>query len=182
MSTTTHGPWTVTAVVRCDATPGAWATSSSPRKATTPRPTDSGVLSSTLNMGLPPLPPVFYGLVALGTAGGTALSLLRVKPIKLLILVAVINGVAAAPFLIVVMRVSSSWRLMGGYVNGNAATILGWLTAAIMPPQRSSCLPPEESASAGPLHAHGRKGCRPGMRRWRLSGRAGTPFTSSDLC
>jgi Mn2+/Fe2+ NRAMP family transporter len=32
--------------------------------------------------------PVFYGLVALGTVGGTALSLLHVNPIKLLILVA----------------------------------------------------------------------------------------------
>jgi len=40
--------------------------------------------------------PVFYGLVALGTLGGTALSLLHVNPIKLLILVAVINGAAAA--------------------------------------------------------------------------------------
>ena len=76
--------------------------------------------------------PVFYGLVALGTLGGTALSLLHVNPIKLLVLVAVINGVAAAPFLVVVMSVSSSRRLMGEYVNGNAAKILGWATATIM--------------------------------------------------
>jgi Mn2+/Fe2+ NRAMP family transporter len=76
--------------------------------------------------------PVFYGLVALGTVGGTALSLLHVNPIKLLILVAVINGVAAAPFLVVVMWVSSDKRLMGDYVNGKAAKTLGWATAAIM--------------------------------------------------
>ena len=76
--------------------------------------------------------PVFYGLVALGTAGGTALSLLHVNPIKLLVFVAVINGVAAAPFLVVVMRVSGSRRIMGDYVNGNAANVLGWLTAALM--------------------------------------------------
>jgi NRAMP (natural resistance-associated macrophage protein)-like metal ion transporter len=76
--------------------------------------------------------PVFYGLVALGTVGGTALSLLHVNPIKLLVLVAVINGIAAAPFLVVVMRVSSSKRIMGDYVNGNAAKILGWLTATLM--------------------------------------------------
>jgi Mn2+/Fe2+ NRAMP family transporter len=76
--------------------------------------------------------PVFYGLVALGTLGGTALSLLHVNPIKLLVLVAVINGVAAAPFLVVVMSVSSSRRIMGEYVNGNAAKILGWVTASIM--------------------------------------------------
>jgi NRAMP (natural resistance-associated macrophage protein)-like metal ion transporter len=76
--------------------------------------------------------PVFYGLVALGTVGGTALSLLQVNPIKLLIFVAVLNGVIATPFLIVVMKVSSSSRLMGDYVNGKAAKILGWTTAALM--------------------------------------------------
>jgi Mn2+/Fe2+ NRAMP family transporter len=76
--------------------------------------------------------PVFYGLVALGTLGGMVLSLLHVNPIHLLVLVAVLNGVAAAPFLVVVMWVSSSKRLMGDYVNGKAAKILGWLTVAIM--------------------------------------------------
>ena len=76
--------------------------------------------------------PVFYGLVALGTVGGTGLSLLHVNPIKLLVFVAVINGVAAAPFLVVVMRVSGSRRIMGDYVNGNTANILGWLTTALM--------------------------------------------------
>jgi Mn2+/Fe2+ NRAMP family transporter len=68
--------------------------------------------------------PVFYGLVALGTLGGTALSVLHVNPVKLLVFVAVINGVAAAPFLVVVMRVSGR-RIMGDYVNGHAATISG---------------------------------------------------------
>jgi hypothetical protein len=45
--------------------------------------------------------------------------------------VAVINA-AAAPFLVIVMRVASSPHIMGGYVNGNAANILGWLTATLM--------------------------------------------------
>ena len=76
--------------------------------------------------------PVFYGLVAAGTLGGTALSLLHVNPIKLLVLVAVINGIIAAPFLVVVMYVSSSRSIMGDYVNGKAAKILGWITATIM--------------------------------------------------
>jgi len=76
--------------------------------------------------------PVFYGLVALGTMGGTVLSLVHINPIKLLVLVAVINGVAAAPFLVVVMLVSGNRRIMGEYSNGRVATILGWLTTAIM--------------------------------------------------
>ena len=76
--------------------------------------------------------PVFYGLVAVGTVGGTVLSLAHVNPIKLLVLVAVINGVAAAPFLVVVMLVSGSTELMGDYVNHRAAKIIGWVTTAVM--------------------------------------------------
>ena len=76
--------------------------------------------------------PLFYILVALGTVGGTALSLLNVNPIKLLVFVAVINGVIAALLLIVVLVVSNSRHLMGDYVNGYAANVLGWLTFALM--------------------------------------------------
>src|ERR1039457_4559049 len=76
--------------------------------------------------------PVFYGLLFVGTIGGTVFSLLHVNPIKMLVLVAVINGVAAAPFLFVVMRVSSSQSLMGKSVNGVVAKILGWITFALM--------------------------------------------------
>jgi NRAMP (natural resistance-associated macrophage protein)-like metal ion transporter len=76
--------------------------------------------------------PVFYGLVAAGTLGGTALSLVHVNPIKLLVLVAIINGVIAAPLLVIVMRVSGSRNIMGKYVNGQLATVLGWFTAALM--------------------------------------------------
>jgi len=76
--------------------------------------------------------PIFYGLVALGTFGGTALSLLNVNAIKLLVFVAVIDGVIAAPLLVVVMLVAGHRGIMGNYVNGRAARILGWLTVAIM--------------------------------------------------
>jgi NRAMP (natural resistance-associated macrophage protein)-like metal ion transporter len=76
--------------------------------------------------------PLFYGLVGFGTLGGTALSLLQVNPIKLLVFVALINGVIAAPMLFIVMRISSSRELMGRFVNGKLANSLGWLTAALM--------------------------------------------------
>jgi Mn2+/Fe2+ NRAMP family transporter len=46
--------------------------------------------------------------------------------------VALINGIAAAPFLMVVMWTSDSKRLMGEYVNGRVAKILGWATVTIM--------------------------------------------------
>lgn len=76
--------------------------------------------------------PLFYALVGLGTIGGTAFSLLHANPIKLLVFVAVINGVIAAPLLIVVLVISNSRRLMGDYANGRAANTLGWFTFALM--------------------------------------------------
>lgn len=76
--------------------------------------------------------PVFYGLVVVGMLGGMTLSLLSVNPIKLLILVAVVNGIAAAPFLAVTMLVSSDRSIMGEHVNGKVALFLGWLTALLM--------------------------------------------------
>jgi Mn2+/Fe2+ NRAMP family transporter len=76
--------------------------------------------------------PVFYGLCAVGTIGGMALSLLGVNPIKLLVLVAVINGVTAAPFLVVTMLVSSDREIMGEHVNGALARSLGWTATLLM--------------------------------------------------
>jgi Mn2+/Fe2+ NRAMP family transporter len=75
---------------------------------------------------------VFYGLVGVGTVGGMALSLLAVNPITLLVFVAVVNGVVAAPFLVVVMLVSSDRKIMGEDVNGKAARVLGWTSTAVM--------------------------------------------------
>ncbi len=76
--------------------------------------------------------PTFYSLVALGALGGTAMSLLNVNAIKLLVFVAVIDGVIAAPLLVVVMLVTDSREMMGNYVNGKAAKTMGWLTVAVM--------------------------------------------------
>lgn len=77
--------------------------------------------------------PVFYGLVGVGTIGGTALSLLHVSPIHLLVVVALVNGLAAAPFLVVVLRIANDREIMGAAnVNGVLANVLGWVTVALM--------------------------------------------------
>ena len=74
----------------------------------------------------------FYGLVALGTIGGTALSLLHVNPIRLLVIVALINGIAAAPFLVIILLIANDSKLMGKRRNGRAANVLCWITAGLM--------------------------------------------------
>jgi Mn2+/Fe2+ NRAMP family transporter len=76
--------------------------------------------------------PLFYTLLAIGTAGGTALTLTSINPITLLVLSAIINGIAAAPFLIVVMIISRNGRLMGTRRNHLLASVLGWFTVAMM--------------------------------------------------
>ncbi len=76
--------------------------------------------------------PLFYALVAVGTIGGTALSLIGVNPIRLLVIVAIINGIAAAPFLVAVMLVSGDRNIMGDYRNGPLASTIGWFTVALM--------------------------------------------------
>jgi len=76
--------------------------------------------------------PVFYSLVAGGTIGGTLLSLTSTNPIQLLVLVAIINGIAAAPFLLLVMLIAADRALMGDYRNGKLATTVGWAAFALM--------------------------------------------------
>jgi Mn2+/Fe2+ NRAMP family transporter len=76
--------------------------------------------------------PVFYGLVLVGTIGGTLLSAVHIDPIKLLVYVAIVNGVAAAPFLVLVMVVANNKALMGDHRNGRLANVLGWSTAGLM--------------------------------------------------
>jgi hypothetical protein len=55
-----------------------------------------------------------------------------VNPIPLLVLVAALNGVAAAPFLLIVMLISNDKEIMGDYINGKLARTLGWATTALM--------------------------------------------------
>ena len=76
--------------------------------------------------------PLFYALLAAGTIGGTVLTLSGLDPIRLLVLSAIVNGVAAVPFLILVMVISDCRRLMGEHRNGRLARTLGWATTVLM--------------------------------------------------
>lgn len=84
--------------------------------------------------------PVFYGLVALGTVGGILLSLITSNPIQLLVIVAVVNGIAAAPFLLRVILVSHDARIMGGYRKDGIATTMGWPAFTFMAARAATLL------------------------------------------
>jgi NRAMP (natural resistance-associated macrophage protein)-like metal ion transporter len=93
----------------------------------------AGLMGTTFGFSRSPRQaPVFYGLVALGTLGGTVLTLTPVDPMRLLVFSAFVNGVIAAPFLVVVMLIARDRRIMGEHRNGRLATTLGWATTALM--------------------------------------------------
>ena len=76
--------------------------------------------------------PFFYVLVGAGTLGGTLFTLLGIDPVKLLVFSALINGLLAPPFLVLVMLISNDRTLMGEYCNGRWAQVLGWCAAGLM--------------------------------------------------
>jgi Mn2+/Fe2+ NRAMP family transporter len=93
----------------------------------------AGLLGKTTGFSRSPRnAPTFYSLVLLGTLGGAAFSLLGINPIRLLVFVAALNGVAAAPFLLLVMLISNDKNIMGAYTNGKLARTLGWTTTGLM--------------------------------------------------
>jgi Mn2+/Fe2+ NRAMP family transporter len=93
----------------------------------------AGLLGKPWGLSLPPRKaPLSYVLLGAGTVGGTALTLAPVNPISLLVLVAILNGIAAAPFLIVIMIISRNRPLMGENRNGDLAAVLGWAIVALM--------------------------------------------------
>ena len=76
--------------------------------------------------------PLFYLLLVAGVLAGTAMSLFSSNPIGLLVLSAILNGIAAGPFLVVMMLIARDRRIMRQYVNGRLAATLGWTTTVVM--------------------------------------------------
>jgi len=76
--------------------------------------------------------PVFYGILVVGIILGTVLSIVSANPIQLLVLSATVNGIAAGPFLVIVMLIARDRKIMGDYRNGRLASTMGWIVTAVM--------------------------------------------------
>ena len=74
----------------------------------------------------------FYLVLAVAVAGGVLLDGLRLDPIRLLFLAALVNGLLAPPLLVLVMLAASSRRIMGDRTSGFWLNVLGWTAAAVM--------------------------------------------------
>ncbi|MDP9887309.1 Nramp family divalent metal transporter [Pseudarthrobacter enclensis] len=93
----------------------------------------AGLLGKDWGLDLSPRrAPLFYALLGVGMVAGVLISFFSTDPIGLLVFSATVNGIAAAPFLVVTMLISRDKAIMGDYKNGRLAATLGWFTAAVM--------------------------------------------------
>jgi Mn2+/Fe2+ NRAMP family transporter len=74
----------------------------------------------------------FYAIIAAAMMIGLAMNFAGVDPIQALFWTAVVNGVVAAPLIVVIMLMSSQLRVMGQFVISVRLKVVGWLTAAFM--------------------------------------------------
>jgi NRAMP (natural resistance-associated macrophage protein)-like metal ion transporter len=74
----------------------------------------------------------FYAAIAVCTLLGVLLNFASLSPMKALLWAAVLNGIAAAPLMIVIMMVASSRKAMGQFVLPLYLKLVGWSAAALM--------------------------------------------------
>ncbi|MBC2662004.1 divalent metal cation transporter [Novosphingobium flavum] len=74
----------------------------------------------------------FYAVIALATAGGIALNLLAIDPMRALYWSAVVNGLLAPPLMVVTMLIARNPRVMHRLTISPLLTLGGWLSTAVM--------------------------------------------------
>ncbi len=75
---------------------------------------------------------LFYGAIAAAGVIGALLNFIRIDPIKALFWSAVINGVAAAPIMAMIMRLGSHRKAMGDFTLPPILKTVGWIATAVM--------------------------------------------------
>jgi len=75
---------------------------------------------------------LFYATIAATTLAGAALTSVAIDPVRALYWAAVVNGVLAAPLMVVMMLIVRNPRAMGELTLSRTATILGWSATLVM--------------------------------------------------
>ena len=76
--------------------------------------------------------PTFYGVIAASTLVGLLMTLAPIDPVKALFWSAVINGVVAAPVMVMIMLISTSPAVMGRFTLPMILKGVGWAATAAM--------------------------------------------------
>lgn len=75
---------------------------------------------------------LFYGTIAVTTMLGVSLQYVGIDPARALYWAAVVNGVLAAPLMVMMMLIVRNPRAMGRLTLGRRATITGWFATLVM--------------------------------------------------
>jgi Mn2+/Fe2+ NRAMP family transporter len=76
--------------------------------------------------------PGFYAAICLATLIGLVMNFLRMNPVKALVWAAVLNGIVAAPLMVIIMLMASNGKVMGKFELPRYLLRIGWLAAAVM--------------------------------------------------
>jgi Mn2+/Fe2+ NRAMP family transporter len=74
----------------------------------------------------------FYAVIALSTLVGVGLNAVHLDPVRALFWSAVLNGVVAAPLMVVIMLLASRKAVMGAFTLPPRLKVLGWCATAVM--------------------------------------------------
>lgn len=74
----------------------------------------------------------FYGIIIFATIIGIVVNFIGIPPFRMLYYTAVLNGIAAPPLMIMIMKISNNKKIMGKYTNKRISNILGWFITVIM--------------------------------------------------
>jgi Mn2+/Fe2+ NRAMP family transporter len=77
-------------------------------------------------------PRAFYGTIAVSTLVGVLINFIGLDPIKALFWSAVINGVVAAPLMVIIMLMAMRGDVMGRFVLPRPLWAMGWLCTGAM--------------------------------------------------
>lgn len=74
----------------------------------------------------------FYGVIAIATIAGLAISFTPIKPFHMLYYTAIINGIIAPPLLFFIMKIANNRKIMKEHVNSKVSNWLGWTATVLM--------------------------------------------------
>ena len=74
----------------------------------------------------------FYGIIITSSIVGLILNFIGINPVKALLYAAVLNGVAAVPLLFLIIRISSSQKIMGRFKSAWLSQSILWITFVAM--------------------------------------------------
>jgi Mn2+/Fe2+ NRAMP family transporter len=74
----------------------------------------------------------FYAAIGAATLVGSSLNFFGIDPIKALFWAAVLNGLVAAPLMVVIMIMASSPKVMGKFTIPRHLRVAGWIATVVM--------------------------------------------------